>query len=204
MSGMRGRVLCKNSHRYASSHACPGSAPGLDADEKNAKAKALLAKAFPSMGEAKATKPATSPSPISSPSAIQSARKKPLTASQKKVELMRMRHKAVPIDPRFERKGVTIPSLENRRFFKAKALDKGAESEEKVFWSVPDMIGGRVLDNLGRILKVGNGNSPTQLQRLVDDVTGGSSVEPIELQLSVPIGEQTEDGDTLLLVIIDT
>lgn len=128
----------KCSHRHASSHACPGPTAGHAIDDKNAKAKALLAKAFHAKENSKAVVVASSSSVSSSASASQAtARRKPLTPGQKKIELMRMRHKATPVDVRFERKGVTIPSPESRRFFKAKVQDKGVEGEEKVFWSMP-------------------------------------------------------------------
>ncbi|KAG8883281.1 hypothetical protein FRB98_003189 [Tulasnella sp. 332] len=193
-----GGAFCA-SHRHESSHACPGPTTSHEVEEKNAKAKSLLAKAFPVKDESKAADSASSSS-VPAASSQATYRRKPLTPSQKKIELMRMRHKATPVDVRFERKGVTIPNPESRRFFKAKVQNKGIESGEKVLWSMPDMIGGRVLDSLGRIFKVGSGNSPTRLQRIIDS-GAGEQIDTVELQLSNPIGEQTEDGDTLLLVI---
>lgn len=148
-----------------------------DESDPMAEAKVLLSKAFPNSQK---TGPASAllVSQVHVPKVP--TRRKPLTPGQKKVELMRMRHKAQPVDPRFQQKGATLPPLESRRFFKATVLG----GEERVLWSTlvregrretvfhhlmavgdQDMIAGRVLDNLARTSNQGNARASLHCTR---------------------------------------
>jgi len=197
-----GGAFCA-SHRHAVSHACPSAQSDRDpVTKKNAEAKTLLAKVFPASQSTKTSKVGGPKNTMVTTSGSAPTRQKVMTPGQKKIELMRMRHKAVPIDPRFNQKGATQPGLDKRRFFIAGLQGNEAAGVlgEMAFWSTQDMPTGRLLDNLARVLKV-NGSTPKmRLEKMVIETVGEPSTRVI-LDLSGQIGEQTEDGDTLVLVL---
>ena len=121
------RVLWNRSHREPTSHGCAAK-PEHTQPVKNEAARAMLAKMFPS-------KPAESGSTSTSPAAVVPAKRKapptdPKKAAQlRKVELMKLRHKAQPGDPKDKSRSVAI---DQKLHVKVIAEEKG--DEEKVFW----------------------------------------------------------------------
>jgi hypothetical protein len=108
-------------HRDASQHACPVAEP-VPAP-KNEVAHALLAKHFPSVATGSSNKPVDGPS-----------RKVPTDPKKlvqfQKVELMKMRHRAVPADPKDKPGSIGI---DQRLHVKVRC--KGdREMVEKIFW----------------------------------------------------------------------
>ncbi|KAG8993653.1 hypothetical protein FRB90_000643, partial [Tulasnella sp. 427] len=172
-------------------------------EDKNATAKALLAKAFPK--SATASSAASPPTGSETSDVVQQEgsgnsmppmpkSKDPAKEAQlRKVELMKMRQKAVPVESQFTRSGSTVPSVDNRRFFNAR--DAGAPGNPSVaYWATKDVIAGKVLDRLVTLLKVASNADGYKLE------VQGANVERKNAELSRPIGEQMEDGDTLVVV----
>ncbi|KAG9040721.1 hypothetical protein FS837_000268 [Tulasnella sp. UAMH 9824] len=190
--------------REPKSHSCiPTTA--VATEDKNAKAKALLAKAFPASKTASSAESAPSgsvtsgtvpnPDPTSSPKPKDPARE----ARLRKVEVMKMRHQAVPVEAQFARSGATLPPVDKRRFFKARYAGGGETTTTGsvvAYWVSKDVIAGKVVDRLITLLKVAPNTDGHKLE-----VQGTSVEEERKLvELSRPIGEQVEDGDTLVVV----
>ncbi|KAF8212515.1 hypothetical protein K438DRAFT_1663497, partial [Mycena galopus ATCC 62051] len=145
-------------HRHPKSHSCqikPAETP------KNDAARALLAKHFPS---AKPKAGATRRAPPKIPT-------DPVKLAQfRKLELMKMRHSAVPVDPKDKTTG--IPQ-EDRVHFKVTVDDSDTE---KVFWMRKSMGTGRVLDLLASQLGI---SSSVHAMFFFECST--NSVKPVEL-----------------------
>ncbi|KAI0253881.1 hypothetical protein BJV78DRAFT_1190027 [Lactifluus subvellereus] len=124
-------------HRDSSQHTCP--VPELIAAPKNEVAHALLAKHFPSAGMASSSRPVSAPT-----------RKVPTDpkklAQLQKVELMRMRHRAVPADPKDKPGSIGI----DQRLYVKVSCKGDHEAAEKVFWFRKTVGTGRALDILAR------------------------------------------------------
>lgn len=110
-------------------HKCDGRLnPSRKAADKNAEAKALLAKAYPERGATSGSSgsigvKAAGVAKAGSGTGAGGARKR-------QVELMRLRHRATAIEAQFEGKGAaSVPAVDKRRFFKV-AVGGG----EKEFW----------------------------------------------------------------------
>jgi hypothetical protein len=102
-------------HRHPKSHSCQIQ-PTVES--KNETARALLAKNFPSTSKAKAA-PARRPAKIPTD---------PVKLAQfRKLELMKMRHNAVPADPKDK---LAVLPQDDRRHIKVACDD----NTEKVFW----------------------------------------------------------------------
>jgi hypothetical protein len=115
------------SHRYPESHACAGPDPAVEAEAasqaKNAAGKALLAKNFPAAG-------GSSPAPATPSSVVQKKSANPKKAAAiQKVALMKLRHAAVPADPRDSPNSVTV---EQR--LHVNVLLESPQKREKAFW----------------------------------------------------------------------
>ncbi|KAG7092223.1 hypothetical protein E1B28_008590 [Marasmius oreades] len=123
-------------HRHPSTHNCTVLPPVLP---KNEAARTLLAKHFPSTSSQKSR---TSPS-LNNPTKANDAK----SAQLRKLNAMKMRHKAIPVDPQEK---ATVP-VEQRRFVKAKLEEAG---EEKVFWTRKTISIGRFFDLLAARLAV--------------------------------------------------
>jgi hypothetical protein len=108
-------------HRDASQHACPVAEP-VPAP-KNEAAHALLAKHFPNLTTGSSSKPVNGP-----PRKVPTDPKK--LAQFQKVELMKMRHRAVPADPKDKPGSIGIDQR-----LHVKVRYKGdREMVEKIFW----------------------------------------------------------------------
>ena len=99
------------------------------APDKNAAAKALLAKAFPNKKEASGS-PATTSSLLSTSDRNGKPSDPGKIARLRQVELMRMRQRAVPADPKH--KNGPQPPMEKRRHVIVKVRE--GKTADKVFW----------------------------------------------------------------------
>ncbi|KAJ6546421.1 hypothetical protein DFH09DRAFT_927187 [Mycena vulgaris] len=115
-------------HRHPKSHSCQIK-PSVD--PKNEAARALLAKNFPSTSKAKMAVAQRPPKIPTDPVKL---------AQFRKIELMKMRHRAVPVDPKNK---LSVP-LDDRLHIKVACDD----NTEKVFWVRRELGTGRVLDLL--------------------------------------------------------
>jgi len=137
-------------HRHPKSHSCQIQSV---VPPKNEAARALLAKNFPSTSKAK-TPPTAAPRVPKMPT-------DPTKLAQfRKIELMKMRHRAVPVDPKD--KTTTLPQ-DDRLYIKV-ACEGNAE--EKVFWVRKSLGTGRVLDLLAAQLGLSSDSSPLELLKL--------------------------------------
>ena len=118
LSNLREEII---RHRDASQHACPTPEP--TPPPKNEAARALLAKHFPNAGAASGKRPTTT------------TRKMPTDpkklAQVQQVELMRMRHRAVPADPKDKPGSVGV---DQRLHVKVSCRGGDHEEVEKIFW----------------------------------------------------------------------
>ncbi|KAJ7046517.1 hypothetical protein C8F04DRAFT_1247602 [Mycena alexandri] len=136
-------------HRHPKSHSCDIK-PAVE--PKNEAARALLAKNFPSTSKGKTAPVRRAPKIPTDPVKL---------AQFRKLELMKMRHSAVPVDL----KAAGIPQ-EDRLHIKV-ALDDGSE---KVFWVRKSVGTGRVLDLLAGQLGISSSDaSPLELLKVVGE-----------------------------------
>ncbi|KAJ7752132.1 hypothetical protein B0H16DRAFT_1317884 [Mycena metata] len=136
-------------HRHPKSHSC-NIKPTVE--PKNEAARALLAKNFPSTSKGKTVPVRRVPKIPTDPVKL---------AQFRKLELMKMRHSAVPVEP----KVAGIPQ-EDRLHIKV-ALDDGSE---KVFWARKSLGTGRVLDLLANQLGISSSDtSPLELFKIVGE-----------------------------------
>ncbi|KAI0713378.1 hypothetical protein C8Q76DRAFT_731204 [Earliella scabrosa] len=170
-------------HREPSTHACtpPDITSAEPVQEKNAAAKALLAKHFGS-------KPATSPAnPARASAATKPNPKK--EAQQRQLAVMKMRHKAQPGDPKDSAASV---SMDQRLHLKVSQA--AVDGSERIFWFRKTIVTGRALDMLATHFKMTI--SDTQPLNLV--YASGESVGT-PLRTDQPLGDQVPDGTSLAL-----
>jgi hypothetical protein len=179
-------ALCISRHRHADSHSCAGS---LIPIPKNEIARNLLAKHF---GAAVKT---TAPS--GSAAARLAASAKPVKVptdpakleSFLRVQRMKMRHRAVPGEPK-----VASAPLEERLYI---SVDPGAGKDPKVFWFRKTIVTGRALDLLSSAF--GLPSSSTHPISLTLTVVKDGFTEYKTLQNQQELGEQVEDGSIILI-----
>jgi len=165
------------SHRHPSSHACSPDEPESQAPAKNEAARALLAKHFPASSTSATPTPATASKPrTSDPKKL---------AQIRKVELMKMRHRAVPVDP--EDKAASV-AVDQRVYIKA--TFEGDPSTVKVVWCRKTLIAGKALDYLASQLNV---CPPLQICR-------ADSEDRSPLRLDQPLSQQVEDGSSVTII----
>ena len=116
------RIICLSSHRHSSDHACSMVPPASSPSQKNPEAHELLSKHFP-------TKPSSSTANPLSPAPRQPTDPKKI-ARLRAVELMKMRHHALPADPKD--KTSSIPPTQ-RLHLKVIALNTTPPTEQ-IFW----------------------------------------------------------------------
>ena len=143
MSGMQACFLCivsftvlyivvplmLDSHRHASEHLC--SSLTIEKPVQNEVARAVLVKNFSS------TESTSKPIPIRPSSTTKNPAK---LAQIKKVELMKMKHQAVPGDPK-----ASSSKLEERLYIR---VFVDGSSNSKVFWLPQNILAGKAFDLL--------------------------------------------------------
>ncbi|EDR14931.1 uncharacterized protein LACBIDRAFT_306217 [Laccaria bicolor S238N-H82] len=162
-------------HRYPDSHTCSPHVQPVIEPLRSENARAIFAKHFPqpsgtSKRQTLRTKISTNPAKL---------------AQLHKVELIKLRRRALPGDPRD--KSVSVPS-DQRLHIKVAHTDK-------VFWFRKTLIAGKVLDLIATQLHFSFSDStPIDLCKLVDDEQGHVVLRKDQL-----LAEQVEDPCTLLI-----
>ncbi|KAJ7764497.1 hypothetical protein DFH07DRAFT_376477 [Mycena maculata] len=164
-------------HRHPKSHSCQITP---SAEPKNEAARALLAKNFPSTSRAKMA-PAAPRAPKIPTDPVK-------LAQFRKIELMKMRHRAVPVDPKD--KLVSLPQ-DDRLHIKVPCDDK----TEKVFWVRKSLGTGRVLDLLAGQLGLSSDSSPLELLK----VSGTNPEDRVKCRNDQVFSKQVEEGSTLVV-----
>ncbi|KAJ2917633.1 hypothetical protein MD484_g2764, partial [Candolleomyces efflorescens] len=167
-------------HRYPDTHICIPVEPD-NPSASSSSARALLEKNFGSKLSSSSKNKTLSLSKKKVPT-------DPVKLAQyQKVQLMKMRHSAVPADPKD--KGVSLPP--DQRL----TMNVMYEQTEKSFWFRKSMSTGKAVDLLSTQFKAASSSNPVQL--LSSDPTG-EITKPLRNDL--PLAEQAQDGGTLLLV----
>ncbi|KAF8061042.1 hypothetical protein FPV67DRAFT_319621 [Lyophyllum atratum] len=166
-------------HRHQTSHSCTVS--DTPPSEKTMAARALLAKNFPASSSRKVV-----------PQRVVKVPTDPVKLAQyRKIELMKMRHRAIPGDPK---DGPSSAPLDQRLHVKV-VIEGGSE---KVFWFRKMTIAGKVLDFLTAHLKPKSSNeSSLQLMKVL------AGEDNHVLLNDRTLADQVEDGDTLLIANFD-
>ncbi|KAF9021680.1 hypothetical protein BDZ89DRAFT_1163597 [Hymenopellis radicata] len=162
-------------HRYPDAHSCSPQAneESLSSGTKNNTARALLAKHFPSnASESQTGTQASVPKTPTDPAKL---------AQLRKVQLMKMRHRATPADPKDKPTSVSVNDRLHIR------LHVGA-GEEKVYWVRKTIVTGKALDLLAQAAKIKT--SPLRLCEVTEDR---------QLENSQSLASQIEDGALLML-----
>ncbi|KAI0029308.1 hypothetical protein K488DRAFT_56634 [Vararia minispora EC-137] len=169
----RCRLAYCATHREPASHSCPTPEPSTK--RKNEGAHAILAERF---------SPPTSSAPKPKAKALTDPKK---LAALRKVEVMKMKHHAVPADRRDT--ATSIP-LEQKLFVKVRA--EGIR-DDKVFWVRKSTGAGRALDLLSAQFNL----SSTDAQPL--QLSLADNPESVVLRNDVSLSEQVEDGSLLTI-----
>ncbi|KAF7359509.1 AN1-type zinc finger protein 1 [Mycena sanguinolenta] len=165
-------------HRHPKSHSCIQAKP--TEIPKNLAARALLAKNFPSTSAKKAVTARRPPTKIPTD---------PVKLAQfRKLESMKMRQSAVPVDPKDKTAG--IPQEE--RVHVKVAIDNS--DTEKVFWVRKSMGTGRVLDLIASQLGISSSDaSPLELFKVV----GPNPEDRVKCRNDQTFSTEVEEGSTL-------
>ncbi|KAK0441155.1 uncharacterized protein EV420DRAFT_1631584 [Desarmillaria tabescens] len=159
-------------HRYPEAHSC-SSASSSESTSRNAAAEALIAKHFPATSKASSRRTPKIPTdPVK-------------LAQYQKVELMKMRHRAIPADPKD--KPTSVP-IGDRLHIKLQVYDS---DQEKIFWLRKSIVTGKALDLLATQMKIST--SVTKPLQLSDTRDGHILVN------SEPLAAQVEDGSSILI-----
>ncbi|KIJ47280.1 hypothetical protein M422DRAFT_778200 [Sphaerobolus stellatus SS14] len=183
-------------HRHPTDHACPKIPVPTPASEKNIEARRLLEKNFPSTS----SKTPSSAIPKLKPKKLPTDPKK--LARLRAVELMKMRHHAIPADPRD--KNVSMAPSERLHLKVQVKIQNGSGSsgatdgQEKSFWLRKTVGAGRALDMIADqfAIKISDSN-PAHFEKLVP----GSEDDPVRLRNDELLAKQVEDGETIYLVV---
>ncbi|KAI0710459.1 hypothetical protein C8T65DRAFT_829639 [Cerioporus squamosus] len=169
-------------HREPSSHACTPP-PGTSVQpmiEKNATAKALLAKHFGSTtsGDTSSTRTSTA---------------KPVNpkkeAQQRQIAAMKMRHKAQPGDPKD-----TAASVPMDQRLHLKVSRAGVAGSESIYWFKKTIVTGRALDLLATHFKMTISDTQPLNLLFADGEAAGTA-----LRTDQTLGVQVQDGSSLTL-----
>ncbi|KAF8580253.1 hypothetical protein K439DRAFT_1393901 [Ramaria rubella] len=176
------RAFCVT-HRHSSDHACINLPSALTLTQKNSEAHRLLAKHFPATVLSKDT--AATSKPTKRP-----ADSKKL-ARLRVVELMKMRHQAIPGDP----KDTKSTPLSQRLHINV-VPNTNFPSSEKIFWLRKTIGTGRALDLLATHFSICiSDTTPAYLDKIIPE-----NEASVRLRNDKLLSEQVEDGDTLFLV----
>ncbi|KAI0340156.1 hypothetical protein BDW22DRAFT_1450620 [Trametopsis cervina] len=173
------------SHRTPAAHLCTGPDPAQP-PPRNAAAKAILAQIFPAKSSADTAGSISSsiPAKRKPPAAASSNPKK--AAQLRQVELMKMRHRAQPADPKDQNKNVPIGE---RLHVKVSGED---QDNEKVFWFQKTMGTGKAVDILASHFGLSSNTVPLYLCKPESDSSAA-------LQNDKLLVDQIEDGCQLTL-----
>ncbi|KAK0228267.1 hypothetical protein IW262DRAFT_1455451 [Armillaria fumosa] len=156
-------------HRYPDAHSCSPASPS-ESTSRNAAAEALITKHFSSTSKTSSRRTPKIPTdPIK-------------LAQYKKVELMKMKHRAVPADPNDRPTSVPVG---DRLHIKLRVNDS---DQEKIFWLRKSIVTGKALDLLATQMRIST--SPLQLL----DIQEGHV-----LVNSEPLATQIKDGSSILI-----
>ncbi|TCD62612.1 hypothetical protein EIP91_006626 [Steccherinum ochraceum] len=168
-------------HREPKFHSCvPLKAEnGAEDASKNAKARALLNKHFPSSqpSSSSLSEPKTSSDKVVNPKKL---------AQIKQVQLMKMRHKAKPADPRDK---PTSVSLEQRLYVQ---VSTETDTTPVPYWFRKTTVAGKAIDLLANHFKMSSSTAPLYLLNATED---GSTL----LNNSTPLPDQLDDGSSVVL-----
>jgi len=168
-------------HREPSSHSCvPVKVEDGASNTKNAKARALLNKHFPS-----AQTSTSSVTPSIKTSSEKTATPKKLT-QLRQVQLMKMRHKARPGDPRDK---PTSVAMDQRLHL---LVSRENDTETTLFWFRKTSVTGKAVDLLANHFNMSSNSSPLHLLKISE--TGN-----VALSNSSSLGDHLEDGSNVLL-----
>ncbi|CAL1703776.1 unnamed protein product [Somion occarium] len=171
-------------HREASAHACKAEDPAASSTSKNAAARALLEKHFPSISSGSTLLNSKANSRITS------ASKTPLNPKKadhmRKVQVMKMRHKAQPGDPRDKGKYVAMDDKIHLH------VSVNNSDNEGSFWFRKTISTGKALDLLVSHFTAIDYEKPS-LVRYTDG-------DPGILRNDKTLGEQLTDGDNIGLI----
>ncbi|KAI0831800.1 hypothetical protein BC628DRAFT_1407410 [Trametes gibbosa] len=175
-----GQAFCAE-HREPKTHSCSPPEPATPAPQKNAAAKALLAKHFGSSSSATSGMAARPSLPTSNPKKIE---------QQRKLAIMKMRHMAKPVDPKDT---TTAVPIDERLHVKVRRA--GADSAlEQVLWFRKSVWTGRAVDMLASQFKMTISDSqPLKLLYINDE---GISVV---LRTDLALADQIHDGASICL-----
>ncbi|KAJ7489958.1 hypothetical protein B0H11DRAFT_1719820 [Mycena galericulata] len=163
-------------HRHPKSHSCQVK-PAVDS-HKNEAARALLAKNFPSTSKYKTVPPRAPKIPTD-----------PVKLAQfHKIELMKMRHRAVPVDPKD--KLATLPQDDRLHI---KVTCEG--NTEKVFWVRKSLGTGKVLDLLAAQLGLSSDSSPLEILK----VSATNSQDRVKCRNDQLFSSEVEEGSTVVV-----
>ncbi|KAF9264912.1 hypothetical protein L218DRAFT_861741 [Marasmius fiardii PR-910] len=170
-----GHSFCAE-HRHQSAHHCTAHPP---VRAKNEAARALLTKHFPSTSS-QSPKVSTTPSNTTQLNTVKSGQ-------FQKLEAMKMRHKAIPVDPQDK---ATVP-VNQRRFVKARIDGAG---EEKIYWTRKTITTGKVFD----LLATGLGIPTSKLNHYRLYKSEGN--ERVPLRNDKFFADEADDGSLLVFV----
>ncbi|GAA5971373.1 hypothetical protein JCM8115_003481 [Rhodotorula mucilaginosa] len=160
--------------------------------ELKAKQNAALAKLRASFGDKKKAS-----GPTTSATTAGAAKSKPANPT---LELMRLKQRAVPADPKHVRKPGDV-SMVDRLFLNVSFVDADGtrRGDEKPVWVSKDVSAGKALDLFADLFKVSNVNNsiadPSKILSLAIDQD-----PPIQLVLSKPLAGQTPNGGRAALL----
>ncbi|KIJ69537.1 hypothetical protein HYDPIDRAFT_106183 [Hydnomerulius pinastri MD-312] len=170
-------------HRHQQSHSCTGLNQGKD-EIKHEAARAILAQNFSSTSTSSHT-----------PVVARRAKKAPTDpkklAQLQKVNLMKMRHKAIPGDPKD--RGSTL-SVDLRLHVNVRSELTGKSSKEIVFWFRKSMVTGKALD-----LAAGHFSPPSSSSLYLQKQSSEEDELRISLRNDLLLSEQIEDASTIIL-----
>ncbi|KIK83701.1 hypothetical protein PAXRUDRAFT_832036 [Paxillus rubicundulus Ve08.2h10] len=172
-------------HRHRPSHSCTDSSLRKE-KVKNEAARAILAQNFPP------TLTSTSHTPVVARRCLKPTSDTKKVAQLHKVNLMKMRHRAVPGDPK--EKGSTIP-VGRRLYINVRLEMTGQPPKEIILWFQKTIATGKALDLIADHFMLSTFRaSPLYLKGVCEEV-GNYTVLRNDLALS----EQIEDASNVIL-----
>ncbi|KAH9857729.1 hypothetical protein C2E23DRAFT_770677 [Lenzites betulinus] len=168
-------------HREPKAHLCRPAEAAASIPQKNATAKALLAKHFGSSSGATSGSAARPSLPTSNPKKLE---------QQRKLAVIKMRHKAKPADPKDA--AAAVP-MDERLHVKVRRAEEDP-ALERILWFRKSIWTGRAVDMLGSQFKMNISDSqPLKLLYVHDEGTS------VELRTDVALADQIHDGASLCL-----